>query len=379
MRPQIALLTAILIFASVVGPVSAAESDTAPSEVTIQCEFPFTATDATGTEVTVESEPQRIVTLSPSAAQTVWEIGGEDKVVGLTQYAAYLDGAETRTNVSGAGQSFVNVERVVSLDPDIVLAPSTIPEETVEKLRETGLTVYRFQSQSSIDDIERKTLLTGQLTGECEGATETAEWMQAELETVQRVTENVERPRVLYVFFGYTAGSDTFADAVIELAGGDNVAADAGISGYEQISQEVVVESNPEWIVVNDGATQIPETRAYQNTHAVQHDQTVVLREPYISQPAPRIVRSVVKLTKALHPEAYREATSTSTAATTETPAEPTDVGETTSTAEAANSTDETDASQTPAGATTETTAPGFGALVALVSLTMVALLARRR
>jgi hypothetical protein len=76
-------------------------------------------TDATGEEITLQERPERVTTTNPSAAQTMWEIGAKEKVVGLTKYAAYLEGAETRTNVSGAEQ-IVSLERVVALEPDLV-------------------------------------------------------------------------------------------------------------------------------------------------------------------------------------------------------------------------------------------------------------------
>lgn len=349
-----------------VGAGGSAAGNAPPAQTATECSFPVTKTDATGTEVTVETEPTRIVTLSPSAAQTVWEIGGRDKVVGVTQYANYLDGAASRANVSGAGESFVNVERVVDLDPDLVLAPNTISNDTVDRLRASGLTVFSFGFQTTIEDVEEKTRLTGRLIGECEGAAETVAWMESELDTVDEAIAGQERPRVLYVFFGYTAGEGTFAHTVIEAAGGRNVAAAANVSGYRQISPEVVVRSDPQWIVVNDGATQIPQTAAYNGTTAVERDQVVVLREEYISQPAPRIVHSVVTLAKALHPEAYeRAANGTATTGTTT----PTPTSSPTATA----------ASTTDAAATTDTSTPGFGAGVALLALAVPLWLLGRR
>lgn len=380
MRSATLLVAALVLLTAVAGPAGAAtgvatadSASTATSDHSVDCEFPFSATDATETEVTVDEEPERIVTLNPSAAQTMWEIGGEAKVVGVSQYAAYLDGADAKANVSASGQAFVNVEKVIDLEPDLVLAPNTIPNETVSQLREAGLTVYKFPYQTSIDDIEEKTLLMGQLTGECEGAEETVAWMESELDTVERAVEGEERPDVLYVFFGYTAGTGTFAHTVIETGGGNNVAADANISGYQQISQEVVVETNPEWIVLNDGATQIPQTEAYNSTTAVQKNQTVVLREEYISQPAPRIVHSIVKLAQTLHPEAYEQAAANQTAGnateattgTTEQTEATTEAPEQTATSEA-----------TPAETSTNT--PGFGPGVAVVAVALSTLLFRR-
>ena len=99
------------------------------------CTFPISEIDASGVLVEIEKEPQKIVTLAPSSAQTMWEIGGKDKVVGMTHYAEYLEGADERVVISSSEGEIV-LESVVSLNPDLVLAPSIIPEKTVEKLRE---------------------------------------------------------------------------------------------------------------------------------------------------------------------------------------------------------------------------------------------------
>lgn len=368
-RPALALvITGALLVGGVAPPVAAqAESPLAPlaeeaeragqaAGGQLDCSFPFATADATGTEVTVEREPETIVTLNPSAAQTVWEIGGREKVVGLTRYAGYLEGADSRMDVAAdSGNAFVNVEAVIELQPELVLAPNTIPNETVEQLRDAGLTVYKFDFARSIDAVEEKTHLTGRLVGECEGAEETVAWMRSELDRVDRAVEGRERPRVLYVFGGYTAGTGTFVHRVVERAGGRNVAAEANLTGYAQINEEVVADRDPEWIVVNDNTPEVPQTAAYEGTTAVQRDQVVVLREPYVSQPAPRIVRSVATLAEALHPEAY-EAAGRATEAATETQ------GGTTATTEATASNGQ----------------PGLGAVAALLGLLAAALLARR-
>ncbi|MFB9808829.1 ABC transporter substrate-binding protein [Haladaptatus pallidirubidus] len=120
MRKRILLAILLLVATMAVPPAATATQQ--PS-----CSFPVTKADATGTEVSLDEQPQRVVTLSPSAAQIMWEIGAKDKVVGVTQYANYLEEADKKANVSGTGQSFVNIEKVVSLEPDLVLAPSTVP------------------------------------------------------------------------------------------------------------------------------------------------------------------------------------------------------------------------------------------------------------
>ncbi|WP_327051792.1 PGF-CTERM-anchored ABC transporter substrate-binding protein [Halomicrococcus gelatinilyticus] len=357
------LVVAVLSPAGALGTAGATATD-ATNAMEQDCTFPVTKTDATGTEVTVDAEPQRIVTLSPSAAQTAWEIGAKDKVVGVTKYATYLDGAESKANVSGSGMTTVVREKVVAQNPDLVLAPNIIPDQTVRKLREAGLTVYKFGEATSVEDIYAKTTLTGRLTGECAGANETVDWMKDRVSTVEQAVEGQDSPRVLYSMRGgYTAGEGTFINKIIEAAGGTNVAAEAGISGYKSISKEVVVERNPQWIVF-DSDRPVPDE--YGATAAAKDDQTVVLDRNYVNQPAPRIVLPITKLAKTFHPEAYERANVTTTTTATSTATSTTDRGETSTTTTTTTTTVESSGQ------------PGFGVGVAAVALAAVALLARR-
>ncbi|MFC7166875.1 PGF-CTERM-anchored ABC transporter substrate-binding protein [Halospeciosus flavus] len=296
---RIAIFCLIIVTISAVGPVTAAADTT---NGTVSCEYPFSASDATGTTVTVTQQPSRIVTLGPSAAQTVWEIGGKDQVVGVTEYASYLEGSDSKTTV---GAYNINLEAVVGLQPDLVLAPNTVSDQTVGKLRNAGLKVYKFRKATSIEFIAEKTLLTGKLIGQCQTAQSRTETFRNQVETIERAVQGEPRPSVVHILgkSGYAAGQDTFINKIIQKSGGDNIAADK-FSGYQVISPETVLAENPQWITR-------PRTfslSAYAGTTAVKQGQTITLNENYISQPAPRIVIPMVHLVKQWHPDAYRQA-----------------------------------------------------------------------
>lgn len=367
----------------IVGEATAQESD--------ECTFPVSATDATGTEVTVDEEPESVVTLNPSAAQTLWEIGAKEKVTGVTKHASNLEGASERTNISTAGQTITH-EVVVDLEPDLVLAPlSTVTtEEDVETLRDAGLTVFAYPTAESIDEVRQRTLQTGKFVGECEGATETVEWMDEKLSVVEDAVDEQEKPKVLYTFFGYTSGTNTFIHEILETAGGVNIAAEAGIEGYQQINQEVVVTEDPEWIVLNSDSAEVPDGNGFQETTAVKQNQTVVIDTNRLNRPAPRIVYAVTELAETFHPDAYEAAVdaaqSTPTPTPTESPteAEPT-ATETESTA-SPTATDTPTATETPAATETPESSDGdgagFGAVIggsAVVLVNALALGIRRR
>lgn len=383
MTERTAVVTASLVLVAVLGAVAPAAgvggSDRASAETggVDGCSYPFTATDSTGVEVTVTEEPDRIVTLQPSAAQTLWELNASGKVVGVSDNALYLDGADGKTVVA-RGQT-VEMETIVGLEPDVVLAPNVVPNETVATLRSNGLTVYRFRPAKNFTDIYRKTELIGRLSGECDAAAATVTDMRRRVTAIREAVSDEDRPGALYTFFGYTAGTNTFIDAILTTAGTRNVASEVGIDRYGQLSDEVVANNSAEieWLVLNSDPASHPSNDVYNGTTAVKRDQVVVLNINYLNQPAPRTVLALENLTRAVHPEAYREAQAT-LATPTETDAGPTP------TPTAASPTPErrTDTpgpvDDTPAP-TTDGSGPGFTVATFVLAVLGVAFLARRR
>ncbi|QZY00506.1 PGF-CTERM-anchored ABC transporter substrate-binding protein [Halobaculum rubrum] len=353
-------------------------ADASSAQTGATCEFPVTVTDATGTDVTLEERPERVTTLNPSAAQTMWEIGGESQVVGVSQFALYLDGADSRTNVSAAGFG-VSVEKVVGTNPDLVLAPNATSAGTIQALRDAGVTVFHFSGATTIEDVREKTTLTGRLTGNCEGAAEANAWMTANVETAREATADAEDRRVLYPLGGgYIAGSETFISAMIDTAGGTNVAAERDLTGYPQINDEVVLELAPDYLVVTGYSSYLLGEEPYASTPAVQNNNTVSVDRNWMNQPAPRsVVMGVRTLTEGFHPEAAAEADFQSreeavAAMETETPTA-TESQPITDTA-----TETTDEARTTSAGATATSGPGFGVAIAVLAVLGSALLARR-
>ncbi|WP_460561210.1 PGF-CTERM-anchored ABC transporter substrate-binding protein [Halorubrum pallidum] len=313
------------------------------------CGFPVELTDATGTTVTLDERPERIVTVNPSSAQTLWEIGARDRVVGVTQFAAYLDGADEKTDVSAEGLG-VSVERVVNADPDLVLAPNASADQVAD-LREQGLTVYHFSAATNVDDIAEKTTTTGRLVGDCEAAAATNEEMAAAVADAEARTADIERPTALYPLGdGFVAGGDTFITEIMRVGGVDNVAADEE-DGYPQLSNEVILQTDPDLIIVTDPDAPILDEEPYASTTAGVKGNYVVLERNYLNQPAPR---SVIETTTTL---------STAIA----------DRGAQTESGDNASGTDAADGDETGAAA------PGFGVVAAVLATLAVAVRARRR
>ncbi|MBX0323823.1 helical backbone metal receptor [Halomicroarcula sp. F13] len=358
-----AILGLLLVF-SVVGAMPAAATSTQSAQ---ECSFPLTVTDATGTEITLEERPERVTTTNPSAAQTMWEIGGREQVVGLTQFASYLEGADSRTNVSaGFG---VGVEKVVGTDPDLVIAPNASAGD-VQGLRDAGLTVYHLPASTSVEDIRQKTTTIGRLTGNCAGAAEANAWMTQNVDAVRDTTAGIEdRKTVVYPLgSGYVAANGTFIDTMLSVAGADNVAA-RNHSGYPQLSDEVLLQLDPEVLVVTERTAGLVDEEPYASTTAGETNATVRLRVRDLNQPAPRsVVNTVHNATRQLYPERYDEDSYV-----------PRSAVESETTTEQTATLSDGEPTTEPATTTTGGNGPGFTAVSALVGALAAALLASRR
>lgn len=320
------VLAATVASAGVVGAVPAsaaggtastpASASGTHAAVQSSCSFPVGVTDATGTQVVLREEPERIVTVGPSAAQTLWEIEAKEKVVGVSQYADYLDGAESRANVSTA-RSGPSVEKVIAQNPDLVIVPNAtnngVPEK-IQQIRAAGIPTYVAGFGTNLAFIRDKTKLYGRLVGECDAGDDRAAEMGETIQDVRQAVADRDRPRTLYVFFGFTAGDNTYIHEVIETAGGENLGAEINTTRrYYEPSDEAVIQTDPEFIVLNsdDFDGKPPQRAAYNATTAVQEGNVVVVNADYISQAAPRIVQPLETLAAAFHPDAYPPSQST--------------------------------------------------------------------
>src|SRR6056297_72648 len=125
MRRHISVLLAVLIAISAFAPTAAGQSNAEPeSTVDVSCEYPLELTDATGTTITLEERPDSIVTLMASDTQTVFEIGAEDRLVGMPHSAGTSDFDRGDRVDVGNGWP-VKHEEVIALNPDIVLASNS--------------------------------------------------------------------------------------------------------------------------------------------------------------------------------------------------------------------------------------------------------------
>ena len=150
------LVIAMTLFALMIVGCTNAESnqagetnDVATTEV-LESIYPVTIVDDLGNEVTIEQEPEKLVSLAPSSTEIIFALGLGDKVIGRTEYCDYP--AEAQSVEVVGGFSNPNVELIISLEPDVVFAQGSVKDETKAMLEDLGIKVIIF-NPANIDNV----------------------------------------------------------------------------------------------------------------------------------------------------------------------------------------------------------------------------------
>lgn len=259
--------------------------------------YPLTLTDAYGNEVTVEEEPETIVTVSPALTEIVYALGGEDKLIGRSDWDDYP--ADVFEVQSVGNIDMPDVELIVSLDPDVVLASSIFSEEAYNALTDAGITVVIIKDETSLDGVTLYIETVADVIGLHEEGQALAMGVSDEIaEIYNEATQTIADDEITVYYamsFGeygdFTAGPDTFINDIIEYAGCVNAASDADGWSY---SAEQLLAADPDIIIVPEwGYESFMETEPYTELTAVQNGTVIAVDANLFERVGPRNVDAV--------------------------------------------------------------------------------------
>ena len=215
--------------------------------------------DDAGQEVRLKAPAQRIVTLAPHAAESLYAAGAGNQLIGTVEYSDYPPAAKKVPRVGG--YSRIDMEAVAALKPDLVIAWQSGNNMTqVDKLKALGLTVYVSQP-NKMADVADQLVRLGQLAGTETVANAAAVAFRKRLETLQTANASKPKVRVFYQIWKSplmtVGGPQIFSDA-IRLCGGDNVFGNLGQMA-PTVSVEAVLEADPEAIIATGMGDAKPE------------------------------------------------------------------------------------------------------------------------
>lgn len=271
--------------------------------------FPLTVVDDEGTAVTIEAEPQRIVSLSPANTEIVFALGAGERMVGRTDYDDYPPEAAELTPV--ATFNGVSMEQVVALEPDLVLAGGgsfTNPED-VSSMRELGYPVvvtYPSDVPGVYEDIE----LIGLSIGEAAAAEVLTADMAEQIASIASASAaSGEAPRTFYQVDSvpeiYGPADDSFLADMVALGGGDPVTSGDAVAW--SIPVERLVEADPEVILVGDALwgvcpNDVAARPGWDAMSAVRDGNVRSIGFVDVTRPGPRLPEAIAAIALAIDP-----------------------------------------------------------------------------
>ena len=270
----------------------------------------FTIKDALGRNVTLNTEPLRIVSLAPSITEILYFLGLGDRVVGVTQYSSFPPEASKKPKIG----SYVNLnlERIVSLSPDLAIGTADGNEPfTVKMLGEAGIPVY-IVNPRKVRDVINSIAEIGEVCGIGEKARALSGVLSSRVENVCLKTRDLERPLVFLEINTrplMAVNKNTFHHDVIRLAGGENMTGDEPIT-YPRISIEEVVRRGPDVLIISSmergGKFEQAKKEWMKWTviPAVKSGRVHLVDSDLIDRPSPRIVKGLEQMARIIHPDA---------------------------------------------------------------------------
>ncbi|MCI0445639.1 cobalamin-binding protein [bacterium] len=258
---------------------------------------------------TPKTPVKRIVSLAPSCTEILAGLNVQDRLVGVTQHTDYPPEV---LNLPVVG-SYVNlnVEAIVSLKPDLVVATDDgNPLEILERLKEFSIAVFVLNLRT-YESIQESILALGNFLSAETAAKQQVDQMTRVANCIRAKTGNFDKPSVLFVYQSYpivTAGKGTFTDQLIEMAGGESITHDVSLS-YPRLTIENIIAKNPDVIIDSsmdptaEKELKLKWWKQWGTLKAVKNNRVYVLESKNLDRPSQRIVYGFLQLARTLHPE----------------------------------------------------------------------------
>lgn len=272
-------------------------------------------TDGLGHEVTLANPATQIVSLSPSNTELLYAVGAGDQTIGRDSFSDYPAEAADLPDIGG-GYSEYNLEMLLNLEPDLVLAAEINTAELVQSIEDLGIPVFYISNPLTMDDLYTNILNVGLLSGNDDTAQQVIADIQERVAAVDSAIEKTTTtPTVFYELDAtdptkpYTPGQNTFYSTLISQAGGQNVG-DVLEASWAQMSLEELLIQDPDLILLGDsvwGITpeNLAEREGWGTLSAVQSGNVLPFDDNLLARPGPRLIDGLEALARVIHPEAF--------------------------------------------------------------------------
>jgi iron complex transport system substrate-binding protein len=268
--------------------------------------------DEVGREVNIPFPPKRIVSLAPNITEILFSLGLDQEIVGVSIHCNFPEEAKARVRVG----SYISLdfEKIVSLQPDLIIATGAgNTRDMVERLERLGFPTYVIFPKN-FEDVLQSIRHLGQVAGRERKGMEIIQGMKRRRESVVELTQGLPRPRV-FLQIGeapiVTVGKNSFANDLIRLAGGENIAGKEK-EMYPRFGMEEILKRSPEVILVSSMNPKgnyekvLQEWSRWKTIPAVRNGRIHLIDSDLVDRPSPRIIEGLEEMARLLHPERFK-------------------------------------------------------------------------
>ena len=260
-----------------------------------------TVTDDYGRTVVIPAHPQRVVSLSPAVTEIMFALGADSLLVGRTDFCVYPAQAEHIPSIGGI--SNLNIEKILSLSPDLVISGSMVGKKVTDQMDQMGVPMVCVVEKPKFEALYDNIRAIGRLVDKDREADSLNTLMRQRVsalgsDTITPLPDNT-RPSVYYVVgYGaggnFTAGGNTFINDIIRMAGGRNIAAD--VEGWSY-SLEALVKEDPDYIIVRrEDSAAFCGMKPYNRLSAVQQGRLIGIVSGTFDLQVPRNIDAILYL-----------------------------------------------------------------------------------
>ena len=280
----------------------------------------YSVVDYTGQKLEFSTPPKRIISLSVSVDEILLDLLPSERIVALTGFAddAGISSVADKAKAVKGRVKTKGIEEILSLAPDLIIAPDWLPGDVINGLKGIGVKVYVFKTPVTIKEIRESIYDIAAVTGDRAAGDKLVKQMDQKLDNIaQRVGDIKEKKTVVaFSLMGAFGGKGTSFDDICTHAYVNNGVSKIGIEKYDTITKELIVAINPDvfilptWDYKGDGETtryieEIKTDPAYRNVQAIRNNNLIKVNDAKMYSTSHYIVDSVEEVALKVYPEKF--------------------------------------------------------------------------
>ncbi|MDR0790328.1 MAG: ABC transporter substrate-binding protein [Bacteroidales bacterium] len=260
-------------------------------------------TDYYNRKVLIKEDIKSIVSLSPGISELIFDLQSGDKLIGRTDYCNYPPQVRNITSIGGITNA--NVEKIISLQPDIVIASSMLSKSKLEQIERASIAIVSLPERTTVEGVYQTIAIIGKIVGKNALAEQKIKQMKQRIKVTKDKNEAYKTKIKVYYVIGFgsggdfSAGANTYIDNILTLAGGDNIAKS---SANWSFSREELLSQDPDFIFIrNEDYDNFIHTKPYTNLSAVINNKVFAVESSLMDCQSTRSVQIIEYISNIIH------------------------------------------------------------------------------